>query len=111
MATSKSAPKSAYPSPAADLSPDAVALWHQIHRKWMLDEARCAVLVQCLYFFDRAEQARKSLNVHGLVSVDRYGRVHPRPEVRTEEVSRSAFLQGMRHLGLDVVPPARGRGA
>jgi phage terminase small subunit len=111
MASPKTAPKTAYPSPAADLSPDAVVLWHQIHKKWALDEARCAVLVQALYSFDRAEQARKALNEHGLVSVDRYGRVHPRPEVRTEETSRGAFLQAMRHLGLDVVPPARGKGA
>src|SRR5438309_465918 len=67
----------AYPDPPGDLSQDAAALWHQIHSKWVLDDARCAILRQALYSLDRAEQARKRLNEVGLVVTDRYAKVRP----------------------------------
>jgi hypothetical protein len=40
---------------------------------------------------DRAEQARKALDEHGLMHVDKSGRPHARPEVAIEKDSRIAF--------------------
>jgi hypothetical protein len=98
-----------FPDPPADLSDEAKDLWDRIHERWVLDDARCAMLRQSLYSFDRAEQARKQLNEVGLVVQDRYGQIRPHPAARVEEVSRAAFLAGLKALGLDIVPPSKPR--
>jgi hypothetical protein len=98
-----------YPDPPGDFSGEAVKLWGQIHNHWLLDDARCAILKQALYSLDRADSARKTLNEVGLVVTDRYGQIRPHPAVRTEEVSRAAFVSAMRALGLDLAPPSHPR--
>jgi phage terminase small subunit len=55
--------------------------------------------------WDRAVQARKGLERHGLTFVDRHGSRKPSPEIAIEKDSRIAFARLIREIGLDVDSP------
>jgi phage terminase small subunit len=56
--------------------------------------------------WDRSEQAREALALHGLTFEDRFGQPHARPEVAVERDARLAFARLIRELDLDADPPA-----
>jgi P27 family predicted phage terminase small subunit len=55
--------------------------------------------------WDRAVQARKGLEQHGLTFVDRHGSRKPSPEIAIEKDSRTAFARMIREIGLDLAEP------
>ncbi|TIT81778.1 MAG: P27 family phage terminase small subunit [Mesorhizobium sp.] len=55
--------------------------------------------------WDRKEQARQAIRVHGLSFEDARGNVKARPEVAIERDARVAFLRAMRELDLDAEGP------
>jgi len=59
--------------------------------------------------YDRGQQAREALAIHGTTYLDRFGQPRARPEVAIERDSRTSFARLLRELALDVEPPAESR--
>jgi phage terminase small subunit len=55
---------------------------------------------------DRANEARRAVNKHGLVFTDRLGNCRARPEAKMEIENRTSFARLLRELAIDVDPPA-----
>ena len=90
----------------AHLSLPARRLFDGIHELYELQDHDRAILVKALEAWDRAEQARQLIADDGLVILSRLGERKPHPAVAIERDSRTAFLAGMRQLGLDYEPVA-----
>lgn len=92
------------------LSLPARRLYAGIRALYELEAHDAAILVKALEAWDRAEQARQLIADEGIVITSRLGERKPHPAVGIERDSRTAFLAGMRQLGLDYEPvPAQKR--
>jgi phage terminase small subunit len=95
------------------LSPATAQWWRNTVNEFQLEAHHERLLTLAAEAYDRAEQARKALEEHGLMHVDKAGRPHARPEVAIEKDSRIAFARLLRELDLDggsapdVRPPRR----
>jgi phage terminase small subunit len=89
------------PSPPAHLSLAARRLFSATLGDYVLEPHQVAILTKALEAFDRAEQARLLVDAEGLVIETRLGERKPHPAVSIERDSRTAFLAGMKQLGLD----------
>lgn len=88
----------------AYLSRQARRLWKSVHERYELEAQDNAILVKALEAFDRADEARALLRESGIVVTSRLGEIKAHPAVAIERDSRTAFLAGMRQLGLDYEP-------
>lgn len=88
----------------AYLSRAARRLWASVHERYQLEPHDNAILVKALEAFDRADEARAILRESGIVVTSRLGEIKAHPAVAIERDSRTAFLAGMRQLGLDYEP-------
>jgi P27 family predicted phage terminase small subunit len=78
-------------------------------RKWFsnvvesyeLEEHHHRLLTLAAEAWDRASEARKAIDDHGLTYTDRFNAPRLRPEVAVERDSRIAFARLLRELGLD----------
>ena len=59
--------------------------------------------------WDRAEEARKAVQRHGLTYDTRLGEPRARPEVAIERDARLGFARLLRELDLDMELPSEGR--
>jgi hypothetical protein len=88
-------------------------IWRGVNRDFDLLDHEQAILEQSLRALDRSEEARAAVDRDGAVVQGRYGpKVHPAAAL--ERDSRTAFLRGLRELGLDpnaveTRPPPRPR--
>jgi hypothetical protein len=73
-------------------------------RDFDLDEHRVRLLTLAAEAWDRAQEAREAIVVHGPVYEDRFGQPRARPEVAIERDSRIAFARLLRELDLDGEP-------
>jgi phage terminase small subunit len=80
--------------------------WKDTVSRWVLEPHHIRLLTLAASSWDRAEQARELLAVHGLTYTDpKSGRPCSRPEVAVERDSRLAFARLIRELDLDLEPP------
>lgn len=91
-------------SAPSHLSLPARRLYDGIRSLYELEAHDAALLVKALEAWDRAEEARQLLADEGIVITSRLGERKAHPAVAIERDSRSAFLAGMRQLGLDYEP-------
>ena len=66
------------------------------------DAAGLAVLSEAMRSWERAEEARRHLDRQGCVVKDRWNQVKPHPAAAIERDSRSAFLQAIKQLGVEI---------
>ncbi len=95
------------PKPARGLSPRARGIWSRIVDSWDIEAAgehHFALLTEALRSLDRAEEARKYLDSHGLTFEDRFGQPKERPQVAIEHRHRNLFRLLIRDLELDFDP-------
>jgi phage terminase small subunit len=81
--------------------------WKLVTSRWVLEEHHTRLLTLAAGAWDRAEQARGLLAIHGLTYTDaKTGRPCSRPEVAIERDSRLAYARLIRELDLDLEAPA-----
>ena len=89
----------------AGLSKPAQGWWKRLRDEYgIADVAGELLLETALRCFDRAEQARKAIDVDGPVSLDSRGRPKAHPAAAIERDSRSGMLAALRALNLDLEP-------
>jgi phage terminase small subunit len=96
-------------APPNHLSVATKAWWNGIVRRHDLQPHQFRVLEIAAQSWDRAEQARQTLNKHGLNFDDDRGMIRARPEVAIERDSQIRFLRAIRELNLGVEPPDHNR--
>jgi hypothetical protein len=74
-----------------------------------LEEHHLRLLQLAAEAWDRAEEAREAMAVHGITFLDRFGCPRARPEIGVERDSRIAFARLIRELDLDLEPPVEPR--
>jgi len=83
--------------------------WRQVVADYILEGHHVRLLTLACEAWDRCQEARESLAVHGLTFEDRFGCPHSRPEAAVERDSRLGFARLLRELDLDIEPPPNGR--
>lgn len=86
------------------LSAESKKLFKYIVESFELEEYHIHLLIMACEARDRGKQARKSIERHGLTTVDKYGQVKMRPEVQIERDSRISFARLIRELNLSEEP-------
>jgi len=90
------------PTTPKDLSAAGKRLWRKILADWpIVDAAHLEILREALLARDRAESCRRQINEVGELVVDRFNQQKPNPLLPHERDARSAFIQGIKALGLD----------
>jgi P27 family predicted phage terminase small subunit len=102
-------PKRIIPQPPAHLTTETLEWWQSVVETFELEEHHLRLLTLAGEAWDRCQQAREALQVHGLVYTDRFGQPHSRPEIAIERDARIGFARLLRELALDVEPPAEAR--
>ena len=90
-------------SPPDHLSPAMREWWNAVVAEHDLDRHRLHLLEAACGAWDRMEQAREAVAVHGLTYLSKDGDPRPRPEVAIERDARIAFARLLRDL--DLPPP------
>lgn len=93
------------PNAPRHLSAAAKALYQDVAGDYQLEPHHLAILTKALEAFDRAEAARAVVERDGILTTSRLGEVKPHPAVAIERDSRTAFLAGVKQLGLDIEGP------
>ncbi len=75
--------------------------WLAVVRDWALEQHHVRILTHACEAFDRAEEARKAIDKHGLTYTDRFNQPRSRPEVNIERDCRLQFCRLVRELALD----------
>ena len=83
------------------LSPAARSWFAHVVTDFELEPHHVHLLKLACESYDRAEQARLAVAVHGITYLDRFGSPKPRPEVAIERDSRIGFARLLRELDLD----------
>jgi P27 family predicted phage terminase small subunit len=100
-----------------NLSKEAKKLWESVVNEYAFeDSAGLAILTTACESFDRMKEAQSIIKKYGILLKDRFGQARTNPATVTERDSRSAFLQAMKQLNLDIEslqpvgrPPGSGR--
>jgi phage terminase small subunit len=69
------------------------------------DRPGLEILNRALEAFCRMRQAEAILDTEGLTTTNRFGEAKEHPAVSIERKSRQQFLDAIRRLNLDVLPP------
>jgi phage terminase small subunit len=96
--------RTSVPRAPAYLSPQTRKWWSRVLRDFDLDEHHVRLLTLAAEAWDRAQEAREAVALHGPVYEDRFGQPRARPEVAIERDSRIAFARLLRELDLDGEP-------
>ena len=99
------------PKAPAHLKPETARWWQSVLDDYMLESHHIRLLTLAAVAWDRAEQARSTLDADGLTYLDRFDAPRARPEVAIERDCRTGFARLIRELDLDVDPPSEGRRA
>jgi phage terminase small subunit len=88
-------------SPPRHLRVNTAVWFTTIINQHELDAHHVRLLTKACEAWDRSEQAREAIAVHGLIYEDRYGAPRARPECAIERDSQLVFAQLVRELGLE----------
>jgi phage terminase small subunit len=86
------------------LRPQTRKWWSTVLRDFDLDEHHVRLLTLAAEVWDRVQEAREAIAVHGSVYEDRFGQPRARPEVAIERDGRIGFARLLRELDLDGEP-------
>jgi P27 family predicted phage terminase small subunit len=89
------------PRAPAELTSEAKSLWRTVVSEYEVTPADLRVLREACLAFDRAEQARKTVDREGLTYMDRFGAPRQHPAAGLELRHREQFAKLMRELQLD----------
>jgi P27 family predicted phage terminase small subunit len=92
------------------LSEEARAIWDLLMEDYEFLEVQKFVLRTALEAFDRMREAQKLIKENGITQEDRFGQIKAHPACQVEQVSRDAWMRGLRELGLDLEPLRDGPG-
>ena len=102
MALKKPAPV----KPPAHLRPATKKWFAKVVADYDLEPHHVRLLSLAGEAWDRTEQAREALAIHGLTYTDRFDAPRARPEIAVERDNRLAFARLVRELDLDTETPA-----
>jgi phage terminase small subunit len=88
------------------LRPATRKWFEHVAKTYELEEHHERLLQLAAEAWDRGEEAREAIALHGLTCLDRYGGPRVRPEVGVETTARAAFARLIRELDLDITAPA-----
>lgn len=87
------------------LSKEAVKWWNKIMESYEIeDESGLLILSTALESFDRMREAQEIIKKDGMTVRDKWGQLKANPVCTVERDSRSAMLQALKQLNLDIVP-------
>jgi P27 family predicted phage terminase small subunit len=93
------------------LSAEAKAWWERIQNEYSVqDSGGVFLLTSMLESFDQMRAAQALITSDGLVCRDRYDQVKANPATVVARDARSAMLQAMKQLGLDIPVPGTNKG-
>lgn len=85
------------------LSAEAKKIWKSLLDEYgITDAAGLKILQSSLEAYDRAQFARKAIDMDGMTTLDKAGQVKAHPLLACERDSRAAFLAGLKALNLDL---------
>lgn len=90
--------------PPEHLSSASQRWWLEVVEGFALEPHHLRLLELAASAWDRCEEAREALAIHGAVYNDKFGQPRARPEVAIERDSRIAFARLLRELGLESAP-------
>ncbi len=93
------------PKPPRHLSAEAKRWWKEVVSSFELESHHVKVLTAAAEAWDRMQQARKEIDVRGILVEDRFGVPKANPACAIERDSRTSFLRAVRELDLDLEPP------
>ena len=87
------------------LSKEGQALWKRLQTEYEItDEAGFLLLQTAMEAHDRMKECQKIIGKEGLQLPDRFGQMKAHPLTVTERDSRSAMMQAVKSLNLDLEP-------
>lgn len=90
------------------LSKESKKIWRILVAEYDIrDIGGLKILRVSLEAFDRCQKARDVIDADGMTVIDKFGQTKPHPLLPIERDSRAAFLQGLKHLNLDIEPLGR----
>ena len=93
------------PKPPKHLRPSTRKWWVEVLKEYSLEPHHLKLLARAAEAWDRGEQAREAIALHGLTYTDRFGAPRARPEVAMERDCRTGFARLIRELDLDCGTP------
>ena len=93
------------PKPPRHLKAPTRRWWKSVVDGYALEPHHVRLLTLAAEAWDRCQQSREALQVHGLTYMDRFDQPRSRPEVAIERDNRIAFARLVRELALDVEEP------
>lgn len=106
-ASQATASKPKLPPPPRGLSPSTRRWWTAVVALFDLEPHALRVLEGACLAWDRAEEARRAVDQHGVVVEDRWGQLRSNPASCVERDQRSLFGRLVSQLGLEVPGPGR----
>ena len=95
----------ATPRPPKGLSKEAQKWWKELEKEYQIeDQAGLLLLQTTCEAFDRMRSAQETIKKEGLQVTDRFGQKKAHPLTTVERDARSAMLQGLKALNLDLEP-------
>lgn len=94
-----------FPPPPKGLKGDAATLWNEIAESYDLDPACFRYLETACRAFASMRRAEALIEKDGFMIVDRYGGKKSHPAHDLVRRYRRQFLDCMRALNLDIIPP------
>jgi len=93
------------PKKPKHLSNEAQKLWDKLLTEYEIqDEAGLLILQTAMEAFDRMREAQAIIKTEGLTIEDRFFQKKAHPLTTVERDSRSAMMQAMKSLNLDLEP-------
>lgn len=87
------------------LSKEAQKLWDKLINEYEIeDEAGLLLLQTAMEAFDRMREAQTIIKVEGMQVADRFGQMKAHPLTTVERDARSAMMQAVKSLNLDLEP-------
>ena len=104
--------KNSESKPPKGLSKEAARWWQEIVEEYAVDDVGGRLILQtALESFDRMRRAQKLLKSDKEVILDRFGQKKAHPATIIERDAKSAMLNALRMLNLDLEPLRTGRPA
>ncbi len=89
-----------------DIKKEAEELRKQILAEFeILDQGGLSILAVAIESYIRMCEAREIVNREGLTYLNRFNEIREHPSLNTERKARAQFLQAIKQLNLDVLPP------
>lgn len=93
------------PKKPKHLSKEGQSLWDKLLNEYSIeDEAGLLILQTAIEAFDRMREAQSIIKTEGLTVLDRFDQKKAHPLTTVERDSRSAMMQALKSLNLDLEP-------